>query len=69
MSKAQTTVDMDKDTSKTTVTISEETRNWLETEYPDALSLQEAIRSAISDARVHRTVISSSSVSLNQDKD
>lgn len=57
MSKATQTTIMDKDTTKTTVTMSEETEQWLIQEYPDALSLQEAIRTAIADARVHRSVI------------
>jgi len=64
MSLEITKTDMEKDTSKTTVTISDDTKEWLTSEYPDALSLQEAIRNAISDARVHRTVIDSSSVNL-----
>lgn len=48
---------MDQQTEKITVTVSEETTEWLQSEYPDALSTQEAIRSAISDARIHRSVI------------
>lgn len=42
---------MDKKTQKTTVTIPDETAEWLIETYPDALSLQEAVRMAISDAR------------------
>ena len=42
---------MDKSTQKTTVTIPDETADWLIETYPDALSLQEAVRMAISDAR------------------
>lgn len=57
MSKAKQTTIMDKETSKTTVTLSEDTEQWLREEYPDALSLQEAMRTAISDARVHRCVV------------
>ena len=45
---------MDKTTEKTTVTIPEETVEWLTQTYPDALSLQEAVRMAISDARASR---------------
>jgi hypothetical protein len=48
---------MEKETSKTTVTMAESTEKWLRDEYPDALSLQEAIRTAISDARIHRSVV------------
>lgn len=57
MSQGTQTTIMDKNTSKTTVTMSEKTEQWLLDEYPDALSLQEAIRTAISDARVHRCVV------------
>ena len=42
---------MDKTTTKVTVTLSDETIDWLEKTYPDALSQQGAIRMAISDAR------------------
>lgn len=42
---------MDKDTEKATITISTETADWLRVRYPDALSMQEAVRMAISDAR------------------
>lgn len=45
---------MAKDTSKTTVTISDETEEWLHDTYPDSLSTQEAFRMAISDARLVR---------------
>lgn len=51
---------MDKDTEKSTVTMSEDTKEWLVDTYPDALSLQEAVRMAISDARTvheYRAVI------------
>jgi len=58
MSKAIQPGDMEKDTEKHTVTLSESTVEWLKQEYPDALSLQEALRTALSDARVHRSVIS-----------
>jgi hypothetical protein len=46
------------ETEKHTVTLSSETVDWLENEYPDALSIQEAIRTAISDARTHNFVVS-----------
>ena len=42
---------MDKTTEKTTVTLSDDTIDWLERTYPDALGIQEAIRMAINDAR------------------
>jgi hypothetical protein len=42
------------DTIKTTVTLPEETESWLSETYPDALSTQEAIRMAISEARIRR---------------
>jgi uncharacterized membrane protein YebE (DUF533 family) len=60
--------EMNRETTKTNVTIAEETEQWLKREYPDALSMQEAIRTALSDARAHRNVIKSSSVGTTQDK-
>lgn len=57
MSQVKQTTIMDKPTSKTTVTLSEDTEEWLKSEYPDALSLQEAIRTAMSDARMHRKIV------------
>jgi hypothetical protein len=42
------------ETVKTTVTLSEETEEWLHKTYPDALSLQEAIRMAVSESRIRR---------------
>ena len=68
MSKQKQPSIMNKDTEKTTVTISKDTKDWLTSEYPDALSLQEAIRTALSDARVHREVVSGSQVNLSQKK-
>ena len=44
-------LDVDKTTTKATVTLSKDTVQWLEETYPDALSIQEAVRMAISDAR------------------
>lgn len=41
------------ETEKISATLSEETVEWLHTQYPDALSTQEAIRMAIQDARTH----------------
>jgi hypothetical protein len=64
----QQTDDMDRETTKTNVTIATETEQWLKREYPDALSMQEAIRTALSDARAHRNVIKSSSVSASRDE-
>ena len=40
-----------RDTDKITLTLGKDTLSWVEQEYPDALSEQEAIRMAISDAR------------------
>ena len=40
-----------RDTTKITLTLGKDTVSWVEEEYPDALSEQEAIRMAISDAR------------------
>lgn len=57
MSKGIIEMSMDKETSKVTVTLSDETIEWLESEYSDALSTQEAMRSALSDARIHRCVV------------
>jgi len=42
------------DTDKITVTVDEETIEWIQETYPEALSKQEAIRMAISDARLIR---------------
>jgi len=42
------------DTTKITVTVDKETEEWLRSTYTDALSDQEAIRMAISDARLIR---------------
>jgi ABC-type thiamine transport system ATPase subunit len=39
------------ETEKITVTVAQETLEWLEGEYPDGLSTQEKVRMAISDAR------------------
>ena len=58
MSQAKVPFRMDNTTEKHTVTLSEDTVEWLKSEYPDALSVQEAIRTAISDARMHKIVVS-----------
>lgn len=44
------------DTRKINVTIGEDTEEWIRETYPDALSDQEAIRMAISDARMLREI-------------
>jgi hypothetical protein len=44
----------DSTTDSTTFTYKQETREFLEETYPDALGLSEAIRNAISDARLLR---------------
>jgi hypothetical protein len=46
--------DPEDDTFKTTLTLNERTEEWLMKAYPDALNLQEAIRSAIADSRTIR---------------
>jgi hypothetical protein len=38
------------------MTLSEDTAEWLEDAYPDALNPQEAVRMAISEARIRRRV-------------
>jgi hypothetical protein len=38
------------------MTLSEETAEWLEESYPDALNPQEAVRMAISEARIRRHI-------------
>jgi hypothetical protein len=42
---------MKEDNEKITVTLGEETLEWLRENYPDSLSDQEALRMAVSDAR------------------
>ena len=42
---------MSDETAKITVTVAQNTLEWLEEEYPDGLSTQEKVRMAISDAR------------------
>jgi hypothetical protein len=59
---------MDKETTKTNVTIATDTEEWLKHGYPDALSMQEAIRTALSDARAHREVINGTSVTATPDE-
>lgn len=46
--------DEDSNNSKFTMTITAKTEAWLSDTYPDALDIQDAIRMAISDARIIR---------------
>ena len=46
-------LDMDSDTVKISMTITEATEKWLAETYPEAQSTQEALRMAVSDARQH----------------
>lgn len=46
-------LDMESETVKISMTITEATERWLNETYPEAQSTQEALRMAVSDARQH----------------
>lgn len=46
-------LDMEVETQKISMTITEKSAEWLEKTYPEAQSTQESIRMAMSDARKH----------------
>ena len=58
-------LDMDSETIKISMTITEATESWLNETYPEAQSTQEALRMAVSDARQHN--ISVREISLCED--
>lgn len=50
-------LDMDSETIKISMTITEATELWLSETYPEAQSTQEALRMAVSDARQHNITV------------
>lgn len=56
----------DRETVKISMTVTEETREWVEKTYPEAQSTQEGIRMAISDARKHCSTLSKANVEIGE---
>ena len=56
----------ERSTVKISMTITEHTQEWINTNYPESQSTQEGIRMAISDAREYHNLVESADVSLNR---
>ena len=57
----------DRKTIKISMTITKESKKWVDSEYPEAQSTQEAIRMAIGDARKHCDSLKHADVHLDSD--
>ena len=55
----------ERETVKISMTITEKTQQWVNENYPEAQSTQEAIRMAINDAREYHELVDAANVSLS----
>lgn len=55
----------ERETVKISMTLTKKSQNWIDENYPEAQSTQEAIRMAINDAREYHRVVEGANISLS----
>ncbi|RLM62514.1 hypothetical protein [Halorubrum sp. Atlit-26R] len=55
----------ERETVKISMTLTKKSQKWIDENYPEAQSTQEAIRMAINDAREYQEVVESARISLS----